>query len=154
VGLLLAGATIGVVGATSVSTSDHGAWWTAVVACFATAIFVVVMWLGVHPFFEWGRGKTAQWRAASTTVVRDASPIKQGPLVVTSAFYGVHGNEIDVAERLNSLVSDGVLDFVVSNETMGSDPAPGIGKLLRLRWTFNGEPQSSAFIESTHVVIP
>jgi hypothetical protein len=75
-------------------------------------------------------------------------------LVISSAVYGVAGSDLDVTTRLNGFIRDDVLDIIADNATMGADPAEGVGKTLRLRWTFGDQSDASSFLEGTHVVIP
>jgi hypothetical protein len=96
--------------------------------------------------FTW-RGFPIGWRGFPKRKRSEA-------LVIIDAVYGAHGKEQDVTRRLNGLVSNGVLDIIVDNLTMGGDPAEGQEKTLRIRWEAEGEPGASSFSEGTHMVVP
>jgi hypothetical protein len=75
-------------------------------------------------------------------------------LKITFAMYGIPGREVEVRDKITRLVADDVLDFFVRSEVLGVDPAPGLAKQLRVRWTYRGKPDASSYLEGTHVVIP
>jgi hypothetical protein len=75
-------------------------------------------------------------------------------LRITWARYGAGDKTIDVRERLNRLIEDGRLNFIVDQATMGGDPAPGEEKRLILRWVQDGVERNSSFDVGTHVGLP
>ena len=77
-----------------------------------------------------------------------------GALRITYAKYGVGTKTLDPRSRLNDLIEDNRVNFIVDEETMGGDPAPGQEKRLIVRWTFQGEEFSRSFTDGTHVELP
>lgn len=75
-------------------------------------------------------------------------------LRITHARYGTGLKVLDVRDQLNGLIEDGRLNFVVDEETMGGDPAPGQEKRLILRWVQNGKDSDRSFHEGTFVGLP
>ncbi len=55
-------------------------------------------------------------------------------LFILEARYGISGAFVDVTIQLNSSVDQDGLCFVVSNATLGADPAPGLYKYLIVRY--------------------
>ena len=91
------------------------------------------------------QGLTVRWWERANTV----------NLEVVSAIYAdALGVSADAAERLSDLVSNGRLDFVVNNATIGGDPSPGQPKILRIDYRVNGELRQNTFAEGTHVILP
>lgn len=62
----------------------------------------------------------------------------QQPLEIFSATYGAGGQAIDVTSRVRALVSNNTLVLTVDIPTLGTDPAPGIGKSLTVRYRLDG----------------
>ncbi|MGA8490022.1 MAG: hypothetical protein WB711_06340 [Terriglobales bacterium] len=58
-----------------------------------------------------------------------------GQLNILSAAYGSGNRTRDVTARLQSTVRNGRLNTMVNNTTMGSDPAPGAPKTLRVSYS-------------------
>jgi hypothetical protein len=96
----------------------------------------------------WTRSASPPAATPSTSLPLDL------PLRVLRATYGDGNRDIDSTEVLNRLIVDGQLDFVADNATIGNDPAPGAGKILRLTYSVRGEEFNSSFAEGTHVVLP
>jgi hypothetical protein len=62
-------------------------------------------------------------------------------LTIIRAQYGIENRKIDVTGVLRSLVREGRLEMRVENSAMGgSDPAPGIPKMLWVNYSINGGP--------------
>jgi hypothetical protein len=86
---------------------------------------------------------------------RENADVPAGALVFLHATYGVENEwQLDVTDSLNKLVSDGRLDIVVNNETMGEDPSPGRLKLLTVEYAADGAKHTNSFLEGTHIVLP
>src|SRR5713101_8764504 len=61
---------------------------------------------------------------------RDRDRDEGSGLRIIRAYYGVQGRTINVSEVLRERVREGRLRFMVSNNEMGGDPAPGVEKVL------------------------
>lgn len=62
----------------------------------------------------------------------------QQPLEILSAVYGAGSQTVDVTERVRALVNNNSLVLTVDIPTLGSDPAPGVGKSLTVRYRLDG----------------
>jgi hypothetical protein len=69
--------------------------------------------------------------AGGLLVFAGAAAAQSGQLV--SADYGAGNNRVDVTSRVQSLAQDGSLNFRVSDDALGGDPAPHQAKELRIR---------------------
>jgi hypothetical protein len=104
-----------------------------------------------------GETRGEVWESDVQRVVREVTnDLVASDFRVTYAMYGVPGKEVDVTERLNSLIVDGVLDFIANNATMvgPDDPAVGEDKILRIRWVHDGQNGASSYDEGVHIVLP
>jgi len=72
------------------------------------------------------------------TLLAAAALFGQQPLEILSATYGAGGQTVDVTDRLRALVSNNSLVLTVDIPTLGSDPAPGTGKSLTVRYRLDG----------------
>jgi hypothetical protein len=73
---------------------------------------------------------------------------------VVSASYGYGGTRRDVTARVQSLVHNGTLNFWVTNDALGGDPAPNRVKELRMRVVQrNGQIRDYQFPEKSLVNI-
>jgi hypothetical protein len=75
-------------------------------------------------------------------------------LIIVRGYYGVQGHTVNVTDRLQSMVRDGVLAARVNNETFGGDPAIGADKVLIVIYTYHGREQATAVPEGGRVLIP
>ena len=75
-------------------------------------------------------------------------------LQIISAAYGVPGRTIDVARRLQGMVSNGSLAVHINNESMGGDPAPEKHKVLTLTYSYRGQRRSLTVRESDDLNLP
>jgi hypothetical protein len=71
-------------------------------------------------FSGWGRG---EWG--------DTGDSDRDQYVILRAFYGVHGRNVDVTQRLRELARANAV-FRMGNSTFGVDPAPGVVKMLHI----------------------
>lgn len=62
----------------------------------------------------------------------------QQSLEILSATYGAGSQTVDVTDRLRALVTNNSLVLTVDIPTLGSDPAPGTGKSLTVRYRLDG----------------
>jgi hypothetical protein len=71
---------------------------------------------------------------------------------IIRAQYGYGNQWVEVTERVRSLIRGEALDFRVDNATLGSDPAPGRTKILRLQVREkNGKTRRLTFQENEYV---
>jgi hypothetical protein len=75
-------------------------------------------------------------------------------LRIIRAYYGVQGRTVNVTELLRSQVRGGVLSFVVSNGSLGGDPAIGADKTLIVVYRFQGNETATAVREGYTLTIP
>ncbi len=90
---------------------------------------------------NWGNGNwNGGWNPSPVTppaAVRPRPPMggNPGQLNILSANYGSGNRTRDVAGRLQSMIRNGRLSTIVNNTTMGTDPAPGAPKSLRVSYS-------------------
>jgi hypothetical protein len=77
-----------------------------------------------------------------------------GDVQILQASYGVPGRQIDVTRTLQGMVNQGTSQIRVSNETFGTDPAPGQPKRLFLVYNYRGQQRSMTFNENDELRIP
>lgn len=75
-------------------------------------------------------------------------------LKIIRAFYGVQGRTVNVADLLRDRARDGRIRFVVSNESLGVDPAPGMEKVLIVVYSYQGNETATAVREGNTLTIP
>jgi len=73
---------------------------------------------------------------------------------ILRAYYGADGQFVNVTDALRSHVAEGRLFMRVDNYNLGIDPQPGIHKLLRVLYTFNGERRNIVVDEKTDLRLP
>jgi hypothetical protein len=75
-------------------------------------------------------------------------------LRIIGAYYGVQGRTTNVTELLRSRVRDGMVSLVVTNGTMGGDPAVGLDKVLIVVYRYQGMETATAVPERAALTIP
>lgn len=65
-------------------------------------------------------------------------------LEILTARYGAGNTWLDVTDRVRGLAAGNKLSLRVDTSTLGSDPAPGVGKTLMVRYRYNGR-EADAF---------
>lgn len=94
---------------------------------------------------------------ASLELPNGGAPIAEdasGALEILHATYGAEGRRVDITERLRSFVNGNRLQFVVSNDSLGGDPAYGLHKQLRVIYRWQGIRYEAAAPEGATLVIP
>ena len=79
---------------------------------------------------------------------------KRLKLELISAVYGEDGNpakQLNVLKELNSLIAKRDYDFKISNNIAGKDPAPGVPKVLVIKYKLNGKVITKKVKENTAV---
>lgn len=77
---------------------------------------------------------------------------KQG-LTILKASYGKNGKVIDITDKLNSLIKDGRLETILSNDLAG-DPAGGMPKIGKIKYRYNGKVYVKEFVEMEAIILP
>jgi hypothetical protein len=70
-----------------------------------------------------------------------------GQLNILSANYGSGNRNRDVTGRLQSMIRNGRLSTAVNNTTMGTDPAPGAPKTLRVSYSVGRAAQQQVSVQ-------
>lgn len=70
------------------------------------------------------------------------------------AFWGAQGRMANVTGMLQHMVRNGALTVLANNGSMGSDPAPGAGKLLIVIYQYRGQQQAAAASEGHMLALP
>lgn len=78
----------------------------------------------------------------------------QQPLEIISAQYGADTRMLDVTQRVRGLVRDNALVLTVDVPTLGSDPAPGTGKTLVIKYKLDGREMEMIARDFEQVKIP
>jgi hypothetical protein len=84
----------------------------------------------------------------------DRAKESDGGLSILSARYGVGESWKDVAEILRSSISEGSLSIQVTNNTLGHDPAPGMGKTLEVIYSHAGRTYTRSIHETGWLHLP
>ena len=85
---------------------------------------------------------------------RDDRDRRNDELAIVTAYYGVQGRNVNVTDRIQSLVHNGSLSLVVNNGAAGIDPAPGFDKLLIIIYRYHGREDATAAVEGHMIHIP
>ena len=75
-------------------------------------------------------------------------------LVLHSATWGAGDRIIDVTHVLRSKLRDGTLVVRATNDVLGPDPCHGIGKYLRVEYSYKGKQMTRSVPESETLSIP
>jgi hypothetical protein len=85
---------------------------------------------------------------------RDRGRRDSDRLRIVGAYYGVQGRTINVTELLRSRMREGIVISVVSNDSLGGDPAPGLEKVLIVVYLVQGNETATAVREGNTLTIP
>ncbi len=105
---------------------------------------------------NWGNGNwNGGWNPSPVTppaAVRPRPPMggNPGQLNIISAAYGSGNRTRDVAGRLQSMIRNGRLSTIVNNATMGTDPAPGAPKSLRVSYSVGRAATQQVVVQEGH----
>jgi hypothetical protein len=77
-----------------------------------------------------------------------------GTLTILHAEYGTGSRVIDVTRRLNSQVQGNSLQFRVTNDSMGGDPAEGQAKWLDVWYSYNNRSGHANVHEADVITLP
>lgn len=101
--------------------------------------------------FEVGLLQNSDWSARWMRLPRE---IQQPTVEILKAQYGVAGHpeqQVDLTEKITSLVAEGKTGFKAGNDLAGRDPAFGVKKTLELEYVLNGESRKLIVNEDQRV---
>jgi len=75
-------------------------------------------------------------------------------LHIIRAYYGWHGNTVNVTDLLRSRIRDSQVSFVVTNRDLGGDPAVGADKILVVIYRYQGREAAAIVREGNTLTIP
>jgi hypothetical protein len=75
-------------------------------------------------------------------------------LRIIRAYYGIQGRTVNVTDMLRSRVRDGAVNFVVTNNALGGDPAVGADKYLIVIYRYRGQEAATFVREGYTLTIP
>lgn len=75
-------------------------------------------------------------------------------LVLHSAIWGAGDRTADLTALLRSKIRDGTLTIRATVDALGTDPCYGIGKYLKVRYSYQGEQMSQSVPEPETLKIP
>ena len=84
-------------------------------------------------------------------VYKRPKPTKKLDIEIISAIYGVEGNaqkSMDLSKTIKQYMDAREYEFNITNTFAGKDPAPGIKKVLLLKYKFNGKTFSKTIREN------
>lgn len=113
--------------------------------------------IGLTPEGELEAGGVKMWQDFGEFTRRNAAAIygsRAWKIIGEDATGGEASRQADVTESLRALVRDGALDLVVGVESLGVDPAPGVGKRLRVRYERGGKVDSVIREDKESLVLP
>lgn len=96
--------------------------------------------------------KISAWFAAQQRGI--GSQTSTAALAITSARYGAGAAWINVAERLQARIQNGNLRISATNEELGSDPIPNVGKSMEVEYTHGGQSHTKTVREGETLSIP
>lgn len=73
---------------------------------------------------------------------------------ILRAYYGAEGQFANVTDAVRSHMDDGRLFMRVDNYNLGVDPLPGVRKVLRILYVFNGERRNIVVDEKADLRLP
>jgi alpha-L-rhamnosidase len=104
----------------------------------------------------WMRLKMPAWNAQPDEIVEDSAP-PQGPanLKILKATYAARdgAGSADVTAKVAALAKDDALNFKVTPQTLGGDPAPKHGKDLVVDYELHGKTRSTRAADFSSIAI-
>ena len=73
---------------------------------------------------------------------------------IIRGYYGVQGRTVNVTDLLRTRIREGMLSFVVTNSSLGGDPAIGADKTLIVVYRYQGRESATAVREGNTLTIP
>ncbi|SRR6266581_7164728 len=75
-------------------------------------------------------------------------------LRIIRAYYGIQGRTVNVTDLLRSRLRNGAINFVVTNNALGADPAVGADKFLIVIYRYQGQEVATFVREGYTLTIP
>jgi hypothetical protein len=75
-------------------------------------------------------------------------------LRIIRAYYGIQGKTVNVTDMLRARVREGAVNFVVTNNALGGDPAVGADKYLIVIYRYRGQEAATFVREGYTLTIP
>jgi len=75
-------------------------------------------------------------------------------LRIIRAYYGIQGRTVNVTDLLRSRLRNGAINFVVTNNALGGDPAVGADKFLIVIYRYQGQEAATFVREGYTLTIP
>ena len=75
-------------------------------------------------------------------------------LEIFEAYYGSSDRQNDIKETIKKMVTNDSLSVKVDNSLLGGDPCPGISKILKIKFSFNGVENTKFTNEGDIVKLP
>lgn len=80
--------------------------------------------------------------------------VAETDLVIRMANYGAGDNLVNVTNILISKITQGKLEFFISNDNLGGDPIKGEPKKLDVEYSYGGEVQKKIVDEGNTLILP
>ena len=75
-------------------------------------------------------------------------------LRVIDAQYGANGSYVDISSQLSSKIINNTLNIRITNDLAPRDPAPGVAKELKVKYSFSGEEKEITVKEKENLNLP
>ena len=75
-------------------------------------------------------------------------------LQILKVIYSTSEKEINITDKINNMLLNNKLSFIVSNEIAGIDPQKGTPKIMEIKYTFKGETLKKEYKEGEKVNLP
>ena len=79
--------------------------------------------------------------------------VRKRKLEILHATYGKNESQIDITNELNNSVNSNSLNIVLSNNIAG-DPCPGIPKIGKIQYQYNGKILQRDYVEGEVIILP
>jgi len=112
--------------------------------------------IGLTPEGELEPGGVKMWQDFGEFTRRNAAAIygsSAWKLIGEDATGGTDSRSADVGEKVRALVADKRLDLIVSTQALGGDPAPGVPKVLVVKYKLHGKPGTITRAEGERLLI-
>ena len=112
--------------------------------------------IGLTPEGELEPGGVKMWQDFGEFTRRNGAAIygsSAWKIIGEEAAGGSDPRSADVSEKVRALVADKRLDLIVSTQVLGGDPAPGVAKVLVVKYKLHGKPGTISRGEGERLLI-
>jgi alpha-L-fucosidase len=112
--------------------------------------------IGLTPEGELEPGGVKMWQDFGEFTRRNAAAIygsSAWKVIGEDASGEKDSGSADVSEKVRALIADKRLDFIVSTQVLGGDPAPGVPKTLAVKYKLHGKPGTITRAENEKLTI-